>query len=88
MLLVLKIYIMKNLFQNNEISPLVVGAAVAGVLAAGTGLWYYLSRMRTAALNAAHQHEHAQDYLQAMHPGQRKHKSNAGDLPGLVHPQQ
>jgi len=79
---------MKNLFQHNEISPLVVGAAVAGVLAAGTGLWYYLSRMRTAALDAAYQHEHAQDYLQAQHSRQRKHKSDVGDLPGLVNPQQ
>lgn len=79
---------MKNLFQNNEISPLVVGAAVAGVLAAGTGLWYYLSRMRTAALAADYQHEHAQDYLQAARPRQRKQKSDVGDLPGLVSPQQ
>ena len=79
---------MKNLFQNNEISPLVVGAAVAGVLAAGTGLWYYLSRMRTAALAADYQHEHAQDYLQASQPRPLKHKSDVGDLPGLANPQQ
>jgi len=88
LLLVLKTHVMKNLFQNNEISPLVVGAAVAGVLAAGTGLWYYLSRMRTAALAANYQHEHAHDYLDARQPRQVKHKSNVGDLPGLVNPQQ
>lgn len=79
---------MKNLFQNNEISPVVIGAAVAGVLAAGTGLWYYLNRMRTAAVDAAYQHEHAQDYLQAMHPMKRKQKTDVSDLPGLVNPNQ
>jgi len=75
---------MKNLFQNNEISPIVVGAAVAGVLAAGTSLWYYLSRMRATALDAAYQHEHAQDYLGAMHPKKRKQKTDVGELTGLV----
>lgn len=77
---------MKNPFNKEDHSIPLIGAVVAGALATGTGIWFYLRRKINA--KAAYRYEHAQDYLKNKHPKGKKHKSDVNDLQVLVHHQQ
>jgi uncharacterized protein HemX len=79
-----KIQTMKNLFKREDNTDLIVGAIIAGALAAGAGIWFYL-RGKRAAEAKAYRHEHAQDYLKAKTKKKKKHKSDVEELQNLVH---
>jgi len=74
---------MKNPFNKEDHSGLIVGAIVAGALAAGAGIWFYL-RGKRAAEEEAYRHEHAQDYLKTKQKKKKKHKTDVSDLAGIV----
>lgn len=78
---------MKNQFSKEDHSGLVIGAIIAGALAAGAGIWFYL-RGKRAAEDEAYRHEHAQDYLAAKHMKKKKQKTDVSDLNDVVHHQQ
>ena len=75
---------MKNPFNKEDHSGLIIGAVIAGALAAGAGIWFYL-RGKRAAEEEAYRHEHAQDYLKAKKKNKKKHKSDVEELENLVH---
>lgn len=77
---------MKNPFNKEDHSGLIIGAIVAGALAAGAGIWFYL-RGKRAAEAEAYRLEHAQDYLKKKQKKKKKHKTDVNDLEGLVHRQ-
>jgi uncharacterized protein HemX len=79
-----KTAIMKNPFNKENHSGLIIGAIVAGALAAGAGIWFYL-RGKRAAEEEAYRLEHAQDYLKAKKKKKKKHKSDVEELEQLVH---
>lgn len=60
-------------------------AIVAGALAAGAGIWFYL-RGRRAAEAEAYRHEHAQDYLKRKQ--KKRHKTDVSELAGVVNHEQ
>jgi len=75
---------MKNPFNKEDHSGLIIGAIVAGALAAGAGIWFYL-RGKRAAEQEAYRHEHAQDYLAGKHKKKKKHKTDVSNLADVVH---
>jgi uncharacterized protein HemX len=77
---------MKNPFNKEDHSGLIIGAIVAGALAAGAGFWFYLQGKRAA--EQAYRHEHAQDYLKAKEKKKKKHKTDVSELAAVVHHQQ
>ncbi|WCT13415.1 hypothetical protein [Mucilaginibacter jinjuensis] len=74
---------MKNPFNKEDHSGLVIGAIVAGVLAAGTGIWFYL-RGKSAAKGDAYRLEHTQDYLKKKQKKKKKHKTGLNELEDIV----
>lgn len=78
---------MKNPFKKEDHSALIIGAIVAGALAAGAGIWFYL-RGKRAAEAEAYRHDHAQDYLKAKQKKKKKHKTDVSDLAGVVNHEQ
>ncbi len=76
---------MKNPFNKEDHSGLIIGAIVAGALAAGAGIWFYL-RGKRAAEAEAYRHEHAQDYLKKKQ--KKKHKTGVNELEDILHHQQ
>jgi uncharacterized protein HemX len=74
---------MENPFKKEDRSGLIIGAIVAGALAAGAGIWFYL-RGKRAAEAEAYRHGHAQDYLKAKQKKKKKHKTDVSDLAGVV----
>jgi uncharacterized protein HemX len=78
---------MKNPFNKEDHSALIIGAIVSGALAAGAGIWFYL-RGKRAAEAEAYRLEHAQDYLKAKQKKKKKNKSDVSDLAGLVNHEQ
>jgi hypothetical protein len=78
---------MKNPFNKEDDSALIIGAIVAGALADGAGIWFYL-RGKRAAEAEAYRLEHAQDYLKAKQKQKKKHKTDVSDLAGVVNHEQ
>jgi hypothetical protein len=78
---------MKNPFNKENHSGLIIGAIAAGALAAGAGIWFYL-RGKRAAEDEAYRHEHAQDYLKAKQKKKKKHRTGISDLAGIVNHEQ
>jgi uncharacterized protein HemX len=78
---------MKNPFNKEDHSALIIGAIVAGALAAGIGIWFYL-RGKLAAEAEAYRLEHAQDYQKAKQKKKKKHKTDVSDLAGVVNHEQ
>lgn len=76
---------MKKLFNKEDHSAIWIGAAIAGALAAGAGIWFYLQGKRAAVLEAQAA-EHAQDYLKHKHKKKKKHKTDVHDLEDIVQP--
>lgn len=74
---------MKNPFHKENNTGLIVGAIVAGALAAGAGIWFYL-RGKRAAEAEAYRLEHAQDYLKKKFKKKKKHKTDVNELEGIV----
>jgi uncharacterized protein HemX len=74
---------MKNPFNKENNSGLIIGAIVAGTLAAGAGIWFYL-RGKRAAEAAAYHREHAQDYLKKKQKKKKKHRSDINDLENVI----
>lgn len=70
---------MKNPFKSEDNTGLIVGAIVAGALAAGAGIWFYL-RGKRAAEAEAYRQEHAKDYLKAKDKKKKKHKTDVHEL--------
>jgi uncharacterized protein HemX len=75
---------MKKLFVKTDRSTIWIGAAVAGALAAGAGIWFYLQGKRAAAQEATAA-EHAQDYLKEKRKKLKKHKTDVHELAEIVH---
>ena len=73
---------MKNPFNKEDHSGLIIGAIVAGALAAGAGIWFYL-RGKRAAEAEAYRLEHAQDYLKKKQ--KKKKKTGLNELEDIVH---
>jgi uncharacterized membrane protein len=69
---------MKNQFNKEDHSGLIIGAIVAFASAALAGIWFYL-RGKRAAEAEAYRHEHAQDYLKAK---QKKGTQDGCQSPG------
>ncbi|NCD69137.1 hypothetical protein [Mucilaginibacter agri] len=78
---------MKNPFHKENNTGIIVGAIVAGALAAGAGIWFYL-RGKRAAEAEAYRHEHAQDYLKNKQKKKKKHKTGLDELEDIVQHQQ
>ena len=78
---------MKNPFKNDDHSGLIIGAIVAGALAAGAGIWFYL-RGRRMGEAEAYRLEHAGDYLAGKKKKKKKSKTDVSELAGVVHHQQ
>ena len=70
---------MKKTFIKTDRSTIWIGAAVAGTLAAGAGIWFYLQGKRAAALEATAA-EHAQDYQKGRKKKLKKHKTDVHEL--------
>jgi hypothetical protein len=79
---------MKNPLIKERSNGLWITAAVMSVLAAGTGIWFYVRGKRIAAQLEAYRHAHAQDYLEVKRPHKNKHKTDVSELRELVHHQQ
>jgi len=77
---------MKNPFAQKHDTGLWIATGIAGALAAGAGIWFYLRGKKLAEDQA--QLEYPQDYLEAKHPQKKKHKTDIHELSGLVHHQQ
>ena len=79
---------MNNPFKKEGHSGIIIGAIIAGALAAGAGIWYYI-RGKRAAEAEAYRHEHAQDYLKEKKKNKMaKTKTDVHDLEDIVnHPQ-
>jgi uncharacterized protein HemX len=77
---------MKNPFKKESNSQVLIAAGIAGALAAGAGILYYL-RAKRAAEAEAYRHEHAQDYLDKKQPKKKKHKTDVSELSEIIHPQ-
>lgn len=75
---------MKNPFNKKDNSGLILGAIVAGALAAGAGIWFYL-RGKRAAEAEAYRLEHAQDYLKKKQKKKKKHKTGLNELENIIH---
>ena len=75
---------MKKLFVKENHTAIWVSAAIAGALAAGVGIWFYLQGKRAAALEAQAA-EHAQDYLKHKHKKKKKLKTDVHDLENIIH---
>ena len=75
---------MKKLSIKADRSAIWLGAALAGALAAGAGIWFYLQGKR-AAREAAAAAEHAQDYLKGKKKKKKKYKTDVHELAELVH---
>ena len=71
------------MFVKDDRTAIWVGAAVAGALAAGAGLWFYLKGKRVAE-EEAYRHEHAQDYLKGKKKKKKKHKTDLHELSNIV----
>ena len=78
---------MKNPFNKEDHSGLIIGAIVAGALAAGAGIWFYL-RGKRAAEAEAYRLEHAQDYLKKKQKKKKKYKTGLNELEDIVQHQQ
>ncbi|UOE52497.1 hypothetical protein MTO98_15585 [Mucilaginibacter sp. SMC90] len=74
---------MKNPFHKENNTGIIVGAIVAGALAAGAGIWFYL-RGKRAAEAEAYRLEHARDYLAEKQHKKQKHKTDVHDLAAIV----
>lgn len=78
---------MKNPFHKENNTGIIVGAIVAGALAAGAGIWFYL-RGKRAAEAEAYRHEHALDYLKNKQKKKKKHNTGLDELEDIVQHQQ
>ncbi|SDF29680.1 hypothetical protein SAMN05216464_115150 [Mucilaginibacter pineti] len=74
---------MKSPFKKDSQAGLIIGAIVAGTLAAGAGIWFYL-RGKRAAEAEAYRLEHAQDYLKKKEKKKKKHKTGLNELEAIV----
>lgn len=75
---------MKNPFKKERSNTIVwIAAGVAGALAAGAGIWFYL-RGRDAAEREAQRREHATDYLQAKRQKKKKQRTDISELKSIV----
>lgn len=74
---------MKNPFHKQDHSGLIIGAVVAGAIAAGAAIWFYL-RGKRAAEAEAYRLEHARDYLKKKGKKKKKHKTDLNDLEDIV----
>jgi len=75
---------MKNPFVKDSNIGGWLAAGIAGTVAAGTGVWYYLRNRRLAA-QEAYRLEHAQDYLKERDHPKPKQTTDLHDLAKLVH---
>ena len=75
---------MKNPFVKDSNTGGWLTASIAGAVAAGTGIWFYLRNRRIAA-QEAYRHEHAQDYLKERNHPKQKQTTDVHDLGDLVH---
>lgn len=75
---------MKNPFNKQDHSGLIIGAIIMGALAAGAGIWFYLRGKRDAEENT-YNYDHAQDYLEGKHKKKKKHKTDVSELGDIVH---
>lgn len=74
---------MKNPFKKEKHSDFWLAGVVTGALVAAAGILFYLQRKR-AAEQEAYRKEHAQDYLEDMHPHKPKLRTDLHELHTIV----